>query len=115
MEKKGNIKIIRHSGEGNYSKGYEVVIDYGEGHLPHNLWMDDDVFEQLRIKFEIMNGILPIAEISKIPHYKRILKMAGVPELLIDYPELLKSMPPDKEDIEWANRKIKEFKNEKNI
>lgn len=38
--------------------------------------------------------------------YKKLLRMADVPEFLIKHPEFIKRMPLTKEDIAWAKEKI---------
>lgn len=47
----------------------------------------------------------------KINQYKSVLKLAGVPKLLIEYPSFIRSVPPSLEDIDWAKGKI--IKNKK--
>ena len=50
---------------------------------------------------------------KKIKAYKHICKLAEVPELLIEHPELIFSRIPTNEDINWAKTSIKEY--EKNM
>lgn len=47
----------------------------------------------------------------KIDSYKTILRIAGVPEFLIENPEFIKSIPPTEDDIEWAKNEIEKHKN----
>ncbi len=43
---------------------------------------------------------------SKIAAYKHVLKLAGVPDLLIDHPELINRLPLSRHDYEWAKGEI---------
>ncbi len=46
--------------------------------------------------------------LRQIDQYKRVLKLAKVPKLIIEHPGFIHSIPPSKEDIEWAKKKISE-------
>ena len=43
---------------------------------------------------------------KKIEAYKIICTLAGVPQSLIDNPEILSLSPPTEEDKEWANKEL---------
>ena len=47
---------------------------------------------------------------NKIARYQRIMKLAGVPEFLIDHPEFINLEPVTKEDLEWAEKVINKLK-----
>lgn len=46
---------------------------------------------------------------KEMESYKKICKIAGVPKLIIDNPNLINSSKLSKEDIVWAKNKIKEY------
>ena len=43
---------------------------------------------------------------SLIEDYKEVLRMAEVPELIIEYPNFIKSMPITQKDFEWAKQEL---------
>jgi len=43
---------------------------------------------------------------KKIDAYKFICMLAGVPQPLIDNPEILSFSPPTEEDIKWAKQEL---------
>ncbi len=47
---------------------------------------------------------------EEIAYYRKILEMAGVPEFIIKYPQLIKKIPVTQEDIEWAKKEIIKYK-----
>lgn len=54
-------------------------------------------------------GTLAMKEL--ISEYQNLLKLAGVPEILIEFPRFIKGLPVTESDIEWAKTKIEEYKN----
>jgi hypothetical protein len=45
-----------------------------------------------------------------IEDYKRVLMLAGVPELIIENPAFIQGLPPTQEDIDWAMKCIEKRK-----
>lgn len=49
---------------------------------------------------------------ERVENYKKLLRIAGVPELLIENPELIISYePPTADDIVWAKKEIEKIEN----
>ena len=46
-----------------------------------------------------------------IENYKKVLRMANVPEFLIEHPEFINSIPPTQADLDWANKCYQEITN----
>ncbi len=49
---------------------------------------------------------------QQIEFYKNVCRLAEVPEFIIEHPEIVRGKTPDKDDIEWAARAIKEHFND---
>lgn len=50
----------------------------------------------------------------RIKAYKQICRLAEVPQILIDHPELILSVDPSNEDLSWAYDAIKKYESEFN-
>jgi len=50
---------------------------------------------------------------DRIEDYKYVLKLIGVPEIIIEYPRLVRSNKMNKKDIQWAKKVMKRFLKEK--
>lgn len=46
--------------------------------------------------------------LTKEIHYKRILKTAGVPKIIIEHPSFIERLPMSKDDIDIAKKRIEE-------
>jgi len=46
--------------------------------------------------------------VRQIDQYKRVLKLAKIPKIIIENPQFINSIPLSKEDIDWAKKKIAE-------
>lgn len=90
----------------------EIVdaVLYGIGIVTGRFKTEDiPVFERSKIANDYADKFTD--EASKIENYKTILKLVGgVPPLLIEYPQFIKSIPPTKEDIEVATKWIENYK-----
>ncbi len=51
-----------------------------------------------------------IGLLKKLGQYQDILRMAGVPEFIIKYPQFIRKVPLTQEDIDWAKNKIARYK-----
>lgn len=89
------------------------AVIYGMGIVIRRFQTEDiPVFERRKIANDYAGKFTE--EASRIENYKTILKLVGgVPPLLIEYPQFIKSMPPTKEDIEIATKWIENYKNYK--
>lgn len=48
---------------------------------------------------------------KRIKAYKKICRLANVPQILIDYPELILQRKPNEKDLNWAKKVIKKYEN----
>lgn len=116
--------IKRHGSYGIHNE--EVMDDAREAAhihqaIRHHDWLQQPIEKRQRFTVnaypaDLVKGLKVDIQTQKesatIEDYKKLLRMANVPEILIENPQLIRSLPVTDEDFNWAKEQIDKKKNE---